>query len=187
MSFTSVEGQAIVGVETLSENATLVAAKSLSTRDLTDQSVPLAFGLIGFKLYLHGDEIATSVRLHFSESVDTHSSVYKYNTDRGWEKYENAIVSKDGKSVTLVLEDGGIGDEDGAEPKADRADHEGKADRDAHDVGDGRAEAKGEPRRQQHDVVRPRREEHHGGEHDEGDQDRMRHAGLTRPLADFFL
>ena len=113
MCLTSVEGHAIVGVETISENATLVAAKSLSTRDLTDQSVPLAFGLIGFKLYLHGDETTASVRLHFSESVDTRSSVYKYNTDRGWEKYENALFSDDGKSVILVLDDGGIGDEDG--------------------------------------------------------------------------
>jgi glutamine synthetase len=68
--------------------------------------------------------------------------------------------------------------------EANRADHEGEADRDAHDVGDGGAEAVGQPRRQQHDVVRPRREEHHGGEHDEGDQKRMRHGGLTRSLAE---
>ena len=68
-----------------------------------------------------------------------------------------------------------IGDEDGPEPQPDRADHESEADRDAHDVRDGRAEAVGQPRRQQHDVVRPRREEHHGGEHDEGDQKRLRH------------
>ena len=74
-----------------------------------------------------------------------------------------------------------IGDEDGPEPEADRADHEGEADGDPHDVRDGRAEAVSQPRRQQHDVVRPRREEHHGGEHDEGDQERMRH-GASRDL-----
>ena len=62
-------------------------------------------------------------------------------------------------------------------PKAEahRRDHEGDTDGDARDMRQRAAEAVGEPRRQQHDVVRPRREEHHGGEHDKGDQKRLRH------------
>src|SRR5262249_10609772 len=57
----------------------------------------------------------------------------------------------------------------------DRRDHEGKADGDPGDMRHGAAEAVGQSRRQHHDVVRPRGDEHHDREHDEGEQKLVRH------------
>jgi hypothetical protein len=39
----------------------------------------------------------------------------KYVTDSGWQVYGNASFAKNRKSVTVLLEDGGMGDEDGIE------------------------------------------------------------------------
>ena len=113
MTLHSVEGEAIFGVETVSEGATLIAVASIPTDDLTDQSVTMGFGLVGFKLFLDEGVTTASVTIHFSNAIDGDGKLYKYITDTGWEEFINADFSPDGKSVTLTLEDGGWGDDDG--------------------------------------------------------------------------
>jgi chitinase len=115
MTINTIEGQATVGVETLSDKVVLVSIKSLSTETIADQSVKLGFGLIGFKLYLQGGVKTASVKIHFSKQVPKNAKLYKYTAENGWTAYENAVFATNRKSVTLVLEDGGIGDEDGVE------------------------------------------------------------------------
>ena len=115
MSLNTIEGEATVGVETLSDTVVLVSLKSLSTQNIADQSVKLGFGLIGFKLYLQGGVKTASVKIHFSKQVPTNAKLYKYTAENGWTVYEHAVFATNRKSVTLVLEDGGIGDEDGVE------------------------------------------------------------------------
>jgi chitinase len=115
MSVNTVEGQTIVGVETVSDNVTLVSIKSLSTDAIPDKSVKMGFGLIGFKLYLQNEVKTATVKIHFSSRVPKDAQLYKYITDNGWQVYENAVFAKNRKSVTLLLEDGGMGDEDGIE------------------------------------------------------------------------
>jgi chitinase len=115
MSLNTVEGQAIVGVETISDNVELVSIKSLSTETLADQSVKMGFGLVGFKLYLQDGVNTATVRIHFSTPVANDAQLYKYLNDTGWEIYENAVFAPNRKSVTLILVDGGMGDEDGVE------------------------------------------------------------------------
>jgi hypothetical protein len=115
MTVNTVEGQTMVGVESLSENVTLVAIKSLPTDTLADQSVKMGFGLVGFKLYLQAGVKTAAVKIHFSSRVPKTAQLYKYTHCSGWEVYPNAIFAQNGKSVTLVLEDGGAGDEDGVE------------------------------------------------------------------------
>ena len=115
MSVSTVEGQTIVGVETVSDNVTLVSIKSLSTDTIPDKSVKMGFGLIGFKLYLHNGVKTATVEIHFSTRVPKDAQLYKYVTDSGWQVYENASFAKNRKSVTVLLEDGGMGDEDGIE------------------------------------------------------------------------
>ena len=115
ISVNTIEGQTIVGVETISDHATLVSVKSLATDMIPDQSVKMGFGLIGFKLYLDNGVKTAAVRLHFSTEAPTDAQLYKYISDTGWEIYENAVFAPNRKSVTLILEDGGMGDEDGVE------------------------------------------------------------------------
>lgn len=115
MSVITVEGQTMVGVEAVSNGVTLVSVKSLSTDAIPDQSVKMGFGLIGFKLYLQNGITTATVRIHFAMQVPQNAKLYKYTLDTGWQVYENAIFAPDGKSVTLMLVDGGAGDEDGVE------------------------------------------------------------------------
>jgi chitinase len=82
---------------------------------IPDQSVKLGFGLIGFKLYLQDGIKTATVKIHFSTRVPKDAQLYKYIPDTGWEAYGNAAFAPNRKSVTLILEDGGMGDEDGVE------------------------------------------------------------------------
>jgi chitinase len=113
MSVNTVEGQAIVGVESNSENVSLVAVRSIPSATIADRSVKLGFGLVGFKLYLPEGVTTVSVTLHFSKQVPQDAKLYKYSLDNGWQVYDNAAFASNGKSVTLVVTDGGPGDEDG--------------------------------------------------------------------------
>jgi len=115
MSVATVEGQPMVAVEPVSTGVTLVPIKSLPTDAIPDQSVKLGFGLIGFKLYLQNGVTSAAVKIHFDRRVPKDAKLYKYMVDTGWQRYPNAVFSPDGKSVTLMLEDGGAGDEDGVE------------------------------------------------------------------------
>ena len=115
MSVNTIEGQTIVGVETISDHVTLVSVKSLATDMLPDQSVKMGFGLIGFKLFLENEVKTAVVKIHFSTRAPKNAQLYKYISDTGWEVYGNAVFAPNRKSVTLILEDGGMGDEDGVE------------------------------------------------------------------------
>ena len=112
MSVNTIEGQTIVGVEVISDNVTLVSIKSLATDLIPDQSVKMGFGLIGFKLYLENEVKTAVVKIHFSTRAPKDAQLYKYISDTGWEVYGNAVFAPNRKSVTLILEDGGMGDED---------------------------------------------------------------------------
>jgi hypothetical protein len=115
VSINTIEGQTIVGVETISDGVTLVSVKSLATDMIPDQSVKMGFGLIGFKLYLENEVKTAVVKIYFSTRVPNDARLYKYITDTGWEVYGNAVFAPNRKSVTLMLVDGGMGDEDGVE------------------------------------------------------------------------
>ena len=113
MCLNTVEGQTMIGVEPLSDDVTVVSIKSIASDTIDDQSVNLDFGLIGFKLYLQSGVTTASVKISFDTKVPDDASLYKYTIDSGWQEYDNAVFAADGKSVTLMLEDGGAGDEDG--------------------------------------------------------------------------
>lgn len=115
MTINTVEGDTIVGVETLSDKVTLVSIKSLSADSIDDSSIDLGFGLVGFKLYLQDGVTSASVTMHFSKRVPKNAKLYKYTIENGWRPYDNAVFAANRKSVTVALEDGGLGDEDGVE------------------------------------------------------------------------
>ncbi|MGD9008678.1 MAG: hypothetical protein PVG41_12195, partial [Desulfobacteraceae bacterium] len=47
------------------------------------------------------------------EPAPENAEWYKFNSDEGWQAYPNVVFSEDRKSMTIVLEDGGAGDQDG--------------------------------------------------------------------------
>jgi hypothetical protein len=70
-------------------------------------------GVIGFKLYLQNEDATAEIEVYFSQPAPPNAQWYKYDLDEGWTVYDNAVFSVDRRSVTLMLEDGGIGDQDG--------------------------------------------------------------------------
>jgi len=113
LSLNTVEGQTMVGVEPVSDNVTLVSIESIATDGIADPSVRIGFGLIGFRLYLTNGATTATVKISFDKRVPNDAQLYKYLPDSGWQVYSNAVFAANRKSVTLMLEDGGAGDEDG--------------------------------------------------------------------------
>lgn len=72
-------------------------------------------GLISFKLFLVPDLTTVSITVLFSEPAPVDAEWYKFSTDEGWQAYPNVSFSEDRKSMTILLEDGGAGDQDGVQ------------------------------------------------------------------------
>ncbi|BBO75034.1 hypothetical protein DSCW_24510 [Desulfosarcina widdelii] len=113
MSLNTVEGQTMVGVEPSSDGITLVSVESIASDTISDPSVKMGFGLIGFRLYLADGVTTATVKISFNTRVPADAQLYKYTEENGWQVYANAVFAANRKSVTLLLEDGGAGDEDG--------------------------------------------------------------------------
>jgi len=113
MSLNTVEGQTMIGVEPSSDGITLVSVESIASDTVSDQTVKMGFGLIGFRLYLADGVTTATVKISFNTRVPADARLYKYTEENGWQVYANAVFAANRKSVTLMLEDGGAGDEDG--------------------------------------------------------------------------
>ncbi|MBW2266781.1 MAG: hypothetical protein JRF28_11600, partial [Deltaproteobacteria bacterium] len=75
----------------------------------------LSFGLFAFRLRVTTGA-TVKVKIHFSRSIPSGSSYFKYNTLRGWLDYSDYVTfHADGKSITVEITDGGLGDSDGTE------------------------------------------------------------------------
>jgi hypothetical protein len=106
-----------MAVKRSGSNIQIVGMRALATDDFAaqgDQPETLT-GLISFKLLLLDDTTAATVIVYFSQPAPADAHWYKYDPDQGWEEYPHAEFSADRMSVILLLEDGGIGDEDGVQ------------------------------------------------------------------------
>ena len=72
-------------------------------------------GFIGFKLYLNPGVTSTTVTVFLSVAAPNSAQWYKYDAEDGWTIYPNATFNPGRKSLTLLLEDGGTGDQDGVQ------------------------------------------------------------------------
>ena len=113
MCLNTVEGQTMIGVEPVSEGSTLVSVESIASDTIPDPSVQPGFGLIGLRLYLADGVTTATVKISFDRQVPNDAQLYKYTEENGWQVFSNAVFSANRRSVTLMLEDGGQGDEDG--------------------------------------------------------------------------
>lgn len=104
-----------IAVKTQNNYAQVIAARGYQSSGLgLASSVPATMtGLVCFKLYLENGVDATSVAIHLTTPAPENGTWYKYDIEAGWYPYPNAIFSADRKTITLLLEDGGMGDQDG--------------------------------------------------------------------------
>ncbi len=97
------------------EQVRIVAAKGYGAESLKlalNQPDSMT-GMVGFKLHLDGDDAAASVRIYFTQPAPHDAKWYKYDSESGWSIYPHAVFSSDRRAITLLLEDGGPGDQDG--------------------------------------------------------------------------
>jgi len=90
-----------------------VSVESIAAATIPDKSVQPDFGLIGFRLYLAGGAATATVKISFDKQVPENAQLFKYTEENGWQGYSSVIFAANRKSVMLMLEDGGNGDEDG--------------------------------------------------------------------------
>jgi chitinase len=76
----------------------------------------LPFGLINFKLIMDQPGDPAEITIYFSEELPAKSRWYKYDSveDSWMDHSDYAQFSANRRSITLVLEDGGVGDADGS-------------------------------------------------------------------------
>jgi chitinase len=110
-------GREALGLKCLSPGTTLQALRRLepdAIGDLPPAPAALPAGLISFKLAVPNPGDTVTVAVHFSQRLPEGTHWFKYSLAGGWRSYDNhAVFGADGKSVTLQLVDGGIGDGDG--------------------------------------------------------------------------
>ncbi len=70
-------------------------------------------GLMSFKLDLNAETETAMVSIYFTHPAPLSAQWYKYDPDSGWSPYADALFSEDRRSVSLALQDGGPGDQDG--------------------------------------------------------------------------
>jgi hypothetical protein len=104
-----------VAVKQINDDAQVVAlrALTLSGLGLASTQPQHMTGLISFKLYLGPGITTASITVLFSEPAPENAEWYKFNSDDGWQVYPNVTFSEDRTSMTILLEDGGAGDQDG--------------------------------------------------------------------------
>ncbi len=95
------------------ENVQLIDPTTIT--DNLNRPKNLSFGLFAFRLRVTTGA-TVKVKIHFSRSIPSGSSYFKYNTLRGWLDYSDYVTfHADGKSITVEITDGGLGDSDGTE------------------------------------------------------------------------
>lgn len=70
-------------------------------------------GVVSFKLHLDPGVTEASVTIYFHEPAPADAHWYKFDVEDGWRVYSHADFSADRRSVTIALQDGGTGDQDG--------------------------------------------------------------------------
>jgi hypothetical protein len=105
-----------IGVKVMSENANVVAVKSIDDATQStffNEPEIMTLGIISFKVLLQENASGAEVTVYFSEPAPADALWYKYDINAGWRIYQDAVFSEDRSSVTFSIEDGGPGDDDG--------------------------------------------------------------------------
>jgi len=108
-----------IAIKRVDTNTQLVSIEAISSEGLSlasnNNQPEFLTGIINFKLYLLNGATETSVVVYFSQPAPSNAHWYKYDPDHGWSIYSDVEFSSDRRSLTLHIEDGGIGDMDGVQ------------------------------------------------------------------------
>ena len=103
----------------LSTNADIISFRAVDADSVEVGSIAnrpgILTALVSIKLALHSGQTTASYTVYLSEPAPENALWYKYDLENGWEPYANATFSADRKSVTVLLVDGGDGDDDGVQ------------------------------------------------------------------------
>lgn len=103
----------------LSTNADIISFRVVDADSVEVGSIAnrpeILTSLVSIKLALHSGETTASYTVYLSEPAPPNALWYKYDLENGWEPYAHATFSDDRKSVTILLVDGGDGDDDGVQ------------------------------------------------------------------------
>ena len=104
-----------IALKQVSGDARVVAMRALTLNGLGLASTQPRYmtGLISFKLLLEPGVTTVSISVLFSQPAPENAEWYKFNSDEGWQSYPHVTFSADRKTMTILLEDGGAGDQDG--------------------------------------------------------------------------
>ncbi|MFC1864183.1 choice-of-anchor U domain-containing protein, partial [Thermodesulfobacteriota bacterium] len=113
----TIKGDFQIGIEASTNVISIDCLESIDEETILDQDgrpENLVMGLIQFRLTVaHPGDVA-EVIIYLSKAAPADTVWYKYNILDGWFDYsDHAFFSEDRYSMTLELEDGGIGDGDG--------------------------------------------------------------------------
>ena len=103
-------------VSFVTDAGTIEDLAALSESDLPSENPGADFphGLFSFNITGLSNGATVNVTINFPEDIPTTAEYWKYNTSSG-EWYQIPIGSNDGDNIiTIMLQDGGIGDNDGA-------------------------------------------------------------------------
>ena len=119
-SFKSEEGSGKIGVSFKGSPSVLAietveSEHSEALSGIEGKPDEMPYGLIHFRLNLERPGNQAMVTIYFSEKIPAKATWYKLDAiNAEWQDFSNyAEIGQDRQSVTLILEDGGIGDADG--------------------------------------------------------------------------
>jgi len=104
-------------VSFVSDAGTIEDLAALNESDLPEENPNVDFphGLFSFNITGLSNGATVNVTINFPQDIPTTAQYWKYNTSSG-EWYQIPIGSNDGDNIiTITLQDGGIGDNDGVE------------------------------------------------------------------------
>ncbi|MGD8522671.1 MAG: fibronectin type III domain-containing protein, partial [Desulfobacterales bacterium] len=119
-SLNSVEGSGKIGVSFKGSPSVLAieffeSEHSNAVSDIENKPDNLPFGLLHFRLALKSPGNQAMVTIYFSENIPANAIWYKLDViNAEWLDFSDyAEIDPERQSVTLILEDGGVGDADG--------------------------------------------------------------------------
>jgi PKD repeat protein len=104
---------AVEGITNVDAIESLKYVDPTTISDSINKPADMLFGLVSMRLVTTNIGDTVEVAVYFSESTPAEAKCYKYNSIDGWLEYSaHTAMSADGKSVILLLKDGGHGDAD---------------------------------------------------------------------------
>lgn len=116
-SFDTAAGNAQIGIKANDNVDKIVFAESILLADISDdrnKPESMGMGVVRFKIIVDDPDVPAQVEIIFSQNITEGAVWYGYNSFNGWFDASDMIsANPDGRSVILMISDGGSADADG--------------------------------------------------------------------------